>query len=183
LALACTAAALPSPAAADDQPVLNSLLDNVVAVPAATLPSASVELSLAPAETAQPAGSSGSDPTPQAYIKNRVVLRTFRGTVRFVDPDSARIVVRTRHRRPSGRLVTRRQTFGLTGAHLNVSDTNGDGAVTIADIQRGDYVRLRAAVGRGPLRSAVPLATHSLVDKGQTVQAERRGRKLRYNLR
>jgi hypothetical protein len=177
------AAALPSAASAEEQtqpaqPILSALLGDLVAVPAATLPSASLGVTLAPTEPARPADSA-SDPTPQAYIKKRVVLRTFRGTVRSVDAASAQIVVRTKHRRPSGRVVVRRQTFGLTGARLTVIDTNGDGVVTIADIQRGDRVRLRAAVGRGPLRTAVPLATHDLVDKGQSVHAKRRGRKLR----
>ena len=180
MALACSAAALPSAASAEEptQPILSALLGDLVAVPAATLPSASLEVTLAPSEPARPA-TSGGDPAPQAYIKKRVVLRTFRGTVRSVDAASAQIVVRTKHRSASGRVIVRRQTFGLTGARMTVADTNGDGVVTIADIQHGDRVRLRAAVGRGPLRTAVPLATHDLVDKGQSVHTKRRGRKLR----
>jgi hypothetical protein len=155
--------------------VLNALLEDLLAVPAATLPG--TLLAPAPSEPASP--SDAGNPTPQAYIKDRVVLRTFRGTVLSVRTESAQIVVRTKRRSAKGRLSIRRQAFGLTGARLKVADNNGDGAMTIADIQRGDYVRVRAAVGRGPLRAAVPLAARDLVDKGQQVRTKRRGRRLR----
>jgi hypothetical protein len=177
LALAWAGAAWPASAAAEDplQPVLNTVLDPVVAVPAATLPSVSVVLNQA--DPSRPADSGSA--SPQAYIKDRVVLRVFRGTVLRVDTASAQVVVRTVRRRASGRIVKRRQTFGLTGARLKVADVNGDGVTSIADIERGDRVRLRAAVRRGPLRAAVPLAVRDFVDKGQPVHSKRRGRKLR----
>lgn len=182
LALACAAFAIPASAGAEDappatqpEPVLSSLLENILAVPAATLPGVSV--TIGPSQPSQQADSATA--TPQAYIKSRVALRTFRGTVLRVDTSRAQVIVRTTRRRASGRVVKRRQAFGLTGARLKVADNNDDGVRGIADIQRGDQVRLRAAVGRGPLRTAVPLAVHSLVDKGQTVRSKRRGRRLR----
>jgi hypothetical protein len=184
LALACAAVALPAPAGAEEtqatttNPVLSSLLEDLLAVPAATLPGVSV--TIGPSQPAQPGGTSDAGTaTPQAYIKDRVVLRTFRGTVLSVDTGRAQVVVRTKRRRASGRIVKRRQTFGLTGARLTVADNNGDGTAGISDIERGDQVRLRAAVGRGPLRAAVPLAVHSFVDKGKPVRTKRRGRKLK----
>ncbi len=185
LALACAAVAVPASAGAEEpppatqpQPILSSLLEDILAVPAATLPGLSV--TIGPSQPSQPTPSADStSATPQAYIKSRVVLRTFRGTVLSVDTSRAQIIVRTKRRRASGRVVKRRQAFGLTGARLKVADNNDDGIRGIADIQRGDQVRLRAAVGRGPLRTAVPLAVHSLVDKGQTVRTKRRGRKLK----
>ena len=153
VALACSAAALPSAASAEEQAPRPSRSSARCSGTWSRFPRrpfpAHPSTSRSPAEPARPA-TSGSDPTPQAYIKKRVVLRTFRGTVRSVDAATGQIVVRTKHRSASGRVIVRRQTFGLTGARMTVVDTNGDGVVTIADIHHGDRVRLRAAVGRGP---------------------------------
>jgi hypothetical protein len=167
------AAAWPTPAGAEE-PLLDSLLKPLLAVPAATLPGSTRVL-----DPGDEPARSADDPTPLAYIKERVELRVFRGAVVSVHTASAQIVVRTKRRTAAGRIVRRRQAFDLTGAKLTVADTNGDGATSIGDIRRGDRVRLRAAVGRGPLRAVVPLAVRDLVDKGEPVKSKRRGRRLR----
>ena len=178
-AVACPVAGAEEQAQATD-PVLGSLLQDLIAVPAATLPSVSVTLGpTQPGETARPAESGSA--TPQAYIKNRVALQDIPRHGALGRPG-----VRADHSSgpsgdaKSGRVIKRRQAFGLTGAKLHVADTDGDGVrpasrTSSAATRSGCVPRSAAAPCAPPSRS--PYA--DLVDKGQPVHVKRRGRRLR----
>jgi hypothetical protein len=164
-------------AARADSTILSSasgLLGPVLAVPAATLPA--IPAQLLPA--AGPDRPHPSTATPQAYIKNRVEVRVYRGTVLAVGTSANRLVVAIRYR-SMGRTIKRRQVFSVGAARLRVDDANGDGSKSLDDIERGDRVRVRAVVEQGPHKSSTALTARSVVDSGPQVYTKRRGRRIR----
>jgi hypothetical protein len=101
--------------------------------------------------------------------KTRKVTFVFRGT--FTAPGTIQVLAGNAHARKGG-FVGQTVAVDLASAKLVVADTNGDGALDVADVKDGDRVLVLARIAKGTTfvapaegEAAETVAARKLVDK------------------
>jgi len=96
-----------------------------------------------------------------AHAKPRHVVA--KGVIVSVDAAGIVVVHVTRANHHGGSLVGQDVGFDVSQARLSAADTNGDGAVTVADLAVGDQVVVKT--GKLAADASQPLAARQLVDQ------------------